>query len=287
MKGRDNLIKALTSGTEIFPVVIPYLRIFLRDHWDEITHKPWWAIWFPEKIIEVDEDLHRKLDIDWASCKLCPTREWRKRHKVECYDKKTFLVDTEKGEKIEIKRPPVGGWVTPIDFNPRIRSEKDLDRIEIPSSRRLIKSGQLDYACMVKSKFGSSKFVFASVGSPFWRALSRYMGLRGTLLGLIRKPSLIKSVIKLVTQQVLEEVRAYSKVGVDGIWVEDCLTSADEISVKHFKKFVLPFVEDVIQEIESVKMKSIYHFCGDVHDRLDLLVKTGCDAIALEESKKS
>jgi len=62
MNGRERLLAALTEGlSRDFPVVIPYLGIFLRDHWDEVTDKPWWSIWDIEERLEVEEDLEREV----------------------------------------------------------------------------------------------------------------------------------------------------------------------------------------------------------------------------------
>ncbi|KYH39480.1 MAG: hypothetical protein AYL32_015980, partial [Candidatus Bathyarchaeota archaeon B26-2] len=79
----------------------------------------------------------------------------------------------------------------------------------------------------------------------------------------------------------------YAEVGVDGLWIEDCLSSASEISTEHFRRFALPYVREVASEVRRAGMKSIYYFCGDVHDRLEYLLEVGADAISLEESKKN
>ena len=73
-----------------------------------------------------------------------------------------------------------------------------------------------------------------------------------------------------MTERIIEFVKAYAEAGVDGMWVEDCLSSASEISLKRFKRFVLPYVEEVISEIMRLGLKSIHYFCGDVRDRLEL-----------------
>jgi len=127
-----------------------------------------------------------------------------------------------------------------------------------------VRSGRLDYARMVVERFGSEKFIYANVGSPYWRAITGYMGFRGMIRGIFRRPRL-----------------------VEAVWIEDCLSSASEISTEHFRRFALPYVKDVVSEVRKTGMKSIYYFCGDVHDRLEYLLEVGADAISLEESKKN
>ena len=289
MNGKERLLAALTVGLDRdFPVVVPYLKIFLRDHWEEVTDKPWWSIWEIERRLEVEEDLQEKLGIDWVQCSICPTREWRRSHKVEVLGGRVFLIDLSSGSKTEIRRPPVGGWPSSIDREPLVKSVDEVEeRVEVVPGDELVRSGRLDYARMVVERFGSEKFIYANVGTPYWRAITGYMGFRGMIRGIFRRPRLVEALLERVTEQIVEEVRAYAEVGVDGVWIEDCLSSASEISTEHFRRFALPYVKDVASEVRKTGMKSIYYFCGDVHDRLEYLLEVGADAISLEESKKN
>ena len=45
MFGKDKILRAMGNGLSgDFPVVIPYMGIFVRDHWEELTDKPWWVM---------------------------------------------------------------------------------------------------------------------------------------------------------------------------------------------------------------------------------------------------
>ena len=45
MTGKQRLLAVMAeSRPDDFPVVIPYLGIFQRDHWDELTDLPWWEL---------------------------------------------------------------------------------------------------------------------------------------------------------------------------------------------------------------------------------------------------
>ena len=80
MTSREKMFAAMAEGLRgNFPVVIPYVGIFLRDHWDQVTDQPWWTIhaWDIPARLRVEEDLQRKLDLDWVPCGMCPSREWR------------------------------------------------------------------------------------------------------------------------------------------------------------------------------------------------------------------
>ncbi len=302
MSGRDKMLKAITEGTltEI-PVVIPYIGIFLRDHWEEITNEPWWIqnSWNLESRIRVDKALEEKIDIDWMSCRLCPSSVWRLSHQIKVINNEVYLVGTYpayQGSVEKLHRPPPGGIQESLSTRtregaalpkPLIESEKDVEKyVTVIKAEELIKSGMLDYAKEVVKEFHSRRFIVAPVTSPLWTAYS-YFGFKGLIVNLYRNPRLIKFLLEKLTMQQREHIEAFARVGVDGIWIEECLCSADVISLRNFKKFTLPYVCELISEIRKQKMKSIYYPCGDVSDRLELMVEAEPDCISLEESKKN
>jgi len=290
MNGKDKMLGAMTTGLRSdFPVVIPYVGIFLRDHWDEITDQPWWITYSTDLSahLKVEEDLLSKLDLDWIQCGMCPPKEWRESHTVKTQGGHVFLTNTLSGEQKEIQRQPVSGAHIPIEKEPLINSVQEADeQIEVAKERALVEKGQLDYVKMVVEKFGSEKFICASLGSPYWVALDGYFGFTGMMINLFRKPELVEHTLERLTALSIEVLRAYSKSRVDGVWLEECLSSASEISLSQFERFVLPYTTKLISETRRLGMKSIFYPCGDVSDRLELMIEAGPDCISLEESKK-
>jgi uroporphyrinogen-III decarboxylase len=134
-------------------------------------------------------------------------------------------------------------------------------------------------------EFGGELFISGSIGAPFW-GLYQFFGFYEMMTSLIQRPALAERLLERLTLHHLELLRAYAAVGFDGVWVEDCYSSADLISLAHFRRFAAPYVHQLIAEINRLGMKSIYYFCGDVSDRLEDLVRMGPHALSLEESKK-
>jgi uroporphyrinogen-III decarboxylase len=273
-----------------FPVVIPYMSIFLRDHWEQITDEPWWLVErqteldFVSKLM-VEDDLQKKLDLDWIQCGLCPSREWRENNSIEVLGDKIFFVDAEKGKKTEIMNQPPGGVHKPRDKE-LVKSIDDIDaRVKVVDAKILVEEGRLDYIKMVVEKFGSEKLICASINSPFWGSTS-FFGVTKTYTNLYRKPELIEALCRRLTESSIEILKAYSKMGVDIVWFEECLASSNEISLSHFNRFCLPYNVELLSEINRLGMKSVYYPCGDVRDRLELMIEAGPDGISLEESKK-
>jgi uroporphyrinogen decarboxylase len=273
-----------------FPVVIPYMSIFLRDHWEQITYEPWWLaerqteLDFVSKL-KVEDDLQKKLDLDWMQCGLCPSKEWRENNSIEVVGNKIFLVDAEKTKKTEIMKQPPGGIHKPRDEE-LVKSIDEIDaRVKVVDAKTLIEEGRLDYIKMVVEKFGSNKFICAGLNSPFWSS-SSFFGFTKTYTNLFRKPELAEALCRRLTDSSMEILKAYSKMGVDIIWYEECLASANEISLSQFDRFCLPYNVELLPEINRLGMKSVYYPCGDVRDRLELMIEAGPDCISLEESKK-
>jgi len=68
--------------------------------------------------------------------------------------------------------------------NPIIESLSDVDEcVHVIDGDSLIRDGRLDFAKAVLKRFGSEKFVYASVGSPYWVSF-HYFGFKGMLKNL-------------------------------------------------------------------------------------------------------
>jgi len=292
LTAKERMLAVMTDGlSEGYPVVIPYADLFLRDHWEDITDKLWWMknCWDVSPRLEVEMSFQKKVGIDWVEAHICPPRYWRETHRVKVLGCRFFLVDASGNIVIEIFRPPLGGFVHkwPSLREPIVRTFEDVDtQIGTMKAEELIDSGRLDYIEAVIDECGSERFVVCSVGSPFWE-IYPYFGVRRTLLNLFKNPELISYLLEKLLARDLEYLRAYAAVGVDGVWVEECLTSADIISRSLYERFVLPYVKRQISEIRRLGMKSIYYPCGDVRDRLKLMIEMRPDCISLEESKKN
>ncbi|MCX8171609.1 MAG: uroporphyrinogen decarboxylase family protein [Candidatus Bathyarchaeota archaeon] len=290
MNSKSRMLTAISKGMERdFPVVIPYLDIFLRDHWEEVTDKPWWIMNYIDLSarLEVEKDLLRRLDLDWVQCGLCPSRDWRESHKIEVSDSRVFLVNTLSKERREIKRPPIGGEIIRIERDPLIKSISDAEKyLRVIDAKDMVKNGSLDYAKMVVESFGSKKFICSSVSSPYWMALSSCFGFKGMMLFLFRRTELVQYMLEEITKQIVEILKAYAEAGINGVWLEECLASSNEISPKIFKEIVLPYNVEIISAMRRLALKSIYYSCGDIRDRLELILDAHPDCISLEESKK-
>ncbi|MDH7570749.1 MAG: uroporphyrinogen decarboxylase family protein [Armatimonadota bacterium] len=288
LTGRARVLAAFSpEGTEEFPVLLPYLGIFVRDHREAISPIPWWrdAAADVSTAVRVARHLLRRVPIDWMEAEPGPPRAWRQRHRAVWIRGRPFLEDVESGQRRLISREPPGGTCS-LPRRPLIRGYEDLDRLLPPSSGApSLSDGTYDRTRALVSALGRNYFLFASIGAPFWSAYG-YLSFEGVLRGVVEQAELLHALLERITERALEAVRAYAAAGVDGVWVEECLTSADILSPMHFRRFALPYTARLIEEIERSGMRAVYYFCGDGTDRLEDLIATGATALAFEESKK-
>lgn len=288
MSPRERM-NAVLSGepTDALPVVIPYLDIFLRDHWREVTDLPWWAPWDGdiETHLRIARDLQRAVGVDWVPVYGGHSRAWRERHRIELRSGEPFLVDTESDAAHRLTEPPVGGEQHLVRTASVHTVEQAKNAVAVTPAERMLANGSFDYARAAIREFGDELFVVGSVSTPFW-GLYFHFGFNQLMMNLVEHPELVEPLLEDITLHHIEVLRAYAEVGFHGIWIEDCYASSDLISLPQFRRFAAPYAERLVAETNRLGMKSIYYFCGEVADRLEDLVRMEPHAIALEESKK-
>ncbi len=288
-KPRDRLLNALRGSGGPGAAVIPYPSIFLRDHWEEVTDQPWWHEHygtFAQRTAAL-EAMARTTGSDWIHVGECPSADWRERHEVVVRDGDMFLRESGTGEMQALSRPPVSGRQYQSSLVPsRVRSIEDVARcIPVTPSAERDAAGRLDFIRHVKAHLGDRFCVVAAVPGPLWVTHGLF-GFTAMMTNLIEKPELVETAVRRIADEQIQRVGAYARAGVDCVWIEDCMTSADLISREHFQRFHAPRVKEIVARITAAGMNSVYYFCGDPWDRLEDILGTGADAVSFEESKK-
>jgi len=295
MNGREKIEAALSrEGTPEIPAVICYEGIYIRDHWRQLTTAPWWHQFHPDVKIQLSWRLEmvEKIGQDWFDLPACLPRADRQNLEIHQQGKRVFLARANTLLR-ELHESPVGGWSTDHqlesvhpDYIPRSPEEIDLlvplaGSLDVANFRA---GGQADLAKLLLQATGQTHFPIASVSSPLW--LCYYLwGYEDMMAMIASQPDLVRYASQRFLTHALYGVEQAAFLGARGIWIEESLT--DQISPRAFRQLNLPLVQAVVEEIRSRGMFSIYYYCGDPRDRLDLLVQSGADALALEESKKN
>ena len=268
MTGRERIQAALSAdGTSEVPGVICYERIFIRDHWQELTGRPIADSYVPDVELQraCIREIAGQIGQDWLRLYPFYSAAARQDLVIESAGSEVFLTDRRTG----IRTPPLpevgfGRWA---EFE---TSEPD--------------HGSADLASAVVQDFGGSLFPFCHVLSPFWRCADNW-DAEQFLMRTLTDPDRIRHECEQNLVLSIRDVHEAAALGAAGVWIEECYT--DMVNPDTFRSLSLSFLQALVEEIRGVGMASIYYYCGDPARKWDLLLAAGADALALEESKKS
>jgi len=295
VNGRQKIEAAFSrEGSPEFAAVICYEGIYVRDHWSGLTHYPWWFEQSPdlaERMACLGEIIPA-IGQDWMDLSQCPSRRYRQQHCIEARPEGVFLVGPSTGEDLALQEPTIGGWeLVERGYSGHVEplaetfDEVDLAIPPTPSFDRssFEAEGYADLARLQLAAFGEDHYPLESVSTPFWACYGLW-GFEGMMAMVARRPDLVRYACDRFLIYSLQRLQQSAALGAAGIWVEDCMS--DMISPAAFAELNAPYVRRIVEEIRSLGMHSIYYYCGNPMDRLNLLLEVGADALALEESKK-
>jgi hypothetical protein len=293
MTGREKIEAALSQeGTDEIPAVICYEGIFVRDHWEQLTERPWWHQVVPdlERPMACQREVIEKTGQDWFRLPHFYAREERETFAVEERPDGVFRIDLDTGEEGLWPAPQVGGWGGTGSHS--VHPERWVDTAEeidarIPEPPKvdpgmLKADGRGDLAEEMLGEFGGL-FPLVHVASPLWQCYHLW-GFEGMMIMVATRPDLVERVCQRSLAQSLAAVGEARVLGAAGVWIEECLT--DMIAPDAFARLNVPFLTRLVDEIRAQGMHSIYYFCGDPAGKWEHLLAVGADALSLEESKK-
>jgi len=224
---------------------------------------------------------------DWIWTRQLPPADWLAECILRQEGKRLWMIHKPSRERDELSNLFVASdstedrWDNPL---PHSRSEVD-SLVSVRPAEELLSSGRLDIARGLLAKLGKSVFVCGTMGSPFWTCYS-ILGFQGLMTMPLDQPELLHYMLQRQTERLLALANAYAAVGVHGVFVEECLTSADLISTSIYDEFVLPYDRALLTELRALSLPSVLYVCGDVSPRLSRLAELAPTALAVEESKK-
>ena len=285
MTSKDRLLAALQGRDVDCPaVIIPYQGIFLRDHWSDVTRQPWWTTHGLDlrAYVRAVADMDRALDCDWLPACAAAPRATRQRYTIETAGTHTYLVDGDTGGR-ELTQPSHGGTGV---WQGRFNSAGEAATQVAPlRAEDILSDGSMDLARLIVERFGQARAIWGAVGTPLW-ATHSILGFQGMMTALYDDPAGMHRLLERLTANSVERLRVHAEIGCHCVWLEDCMTSADLISLAQFREFALPGLRMLVDQTWRLGMLPIHYFCGDLDDRLEDLVSLGPAAIGWEESKK-
>lgn len=133
---------------------------------------------------------------------------------------------------------------------------------------------------MLKKDIGNEVALYGLICGPFTLAL-HLMG-NDIFLQMFDHPDYVMGVIGFCSSVGQKVARAYLENGADVIAVVDPMTS--QISPEHFEQFVTPAVNQIFDFIRNRGALSSLFVCGDANRNLEVMSRTKCDNISIDEN---
>jgi uroporphyrinogen-III decarboxylase len=153
------------------------------------------------------------------------------------------------------------------------------------TAEALLADGSLAVTGQLVQEMHDQAFVTPSIVTPFWKCYN-LLGFAGLMTMPHDNPDLLHYLLERQTMNLCARARAYAKLGAHGVFIEECLTSADLLSAHAYDEFVLPYTRAVLDEFRALGVPMIYYITGDIMPRLPHLIELSPDALGVEESKK-
>jgi hypothetical protein len=296
MTGRERILAAMSQrGSASTPIVLCYPEIFMRECWEKVTAVPWWGMFSQdiEMAVQAHRDMLAVTGEDRVRIWMSARRKERDRYRIEGIDAgRARRIDTETGKVEELLRPPPGGFVSAYDQllneNKVLDSRRQIDEaLPLPpreSAESLAADGRLDKPRRMLAEFAAEKMPWTQLPSPI-TPLLHVWGFEGLMVACADRPDLVEYACRRVVQCNRLRIAAWRAAGAELIWLEEGYS--DLISPRLYERLLLPSLQEMTAALREAGMKSIHYYTGDPNDRLELLLASGADALALECSRKA
>jgi uroporphyrinogen-III decarboxylase len=296
-------MQAALSGRPVdrLPVAPPYLHLYLSEtirrralagYRDWMVNRSELRL-DPAQVAVIQTQARRQAwdwlgdQPDWIWTRPSPPADWLSQCVLRVDREHLWQVHVPTGAKEDLSSPGASTdsthdrWERPL---PRDQAEVDALVALVPAEE-LLAGGSLLLASGLVEEFGQQRFVCGTMGSPFWRCYS-LLGFKGLMTMPLDNPRLMHRLLERQTAALMEMARANAAIDVHGVFIEECLTSADLISPRVYDEFVFPYDLALLSELRRLDLPSVFYVCGDVVPRLPRLLQLAPTALAVEESKK-
>ena len=131
---------------------------------------------------------------------------------------------------------------------------------------------------LVIAEAGRELSVHGEVFSP-WTQLMELFGYERALMYLIDEPDKCRAILAAYTEGTADLGTKQAGRGVDAVLISSAFAGGGFISPRQYEQFVLPYEAEVVRRIQREGVPVYTHTCGDIGDRLELMLQTGTDGI--------
>lgn len=280
MKGRDRFYAALNLEE---PDLVPLAPYFDRQVISKVCGIPLTRYIFgsAEEVSKWTLHANKHFDFDWMMVPLGNSDTWVKDHVVTFHVGKAYVRDLRTGEI-----HPYEDNVAPHNIIGRFKEaflNDDWGSIEEAYSFREDSSSARPIVDAVRA-FGGERFLVSWLGMP---AVDAYDALGDKyFVSFYKEQKRLRHLLELFAKIEMDQIDHLADLGLDGLWVEECMASSDCIAKQHFIEVVWPYEKLVIDHVWKKGVHPLLYFCGGVSDRLEELSALQPSCLAVEESKK-
>ena len=293
LTGKQRIHAALEGApVDRTPVTSLYNQLYILDHFAELTGKePWqvheWLIAPPAAHFATYRTIVERVPFEILQPQLAAPRRERENTRIVFKDNQVLRHDLQTGSVSPMNT--VSGHATDYHANETryVYTRRDMaEQFKLRTAEQQIADGVNDFVHEMVSALGRDHFILTGgvVGTLY--LCHSYVGLTNLYELLISEPALIDYMSQKILEQNIEDIRSHATAGGDAIYIDDATATSDMISVKHYERFCLPYMKQMVDEIHRLGHKAIVIYFGGIADRLDQIASLGADGLSMETGMK-
>lgn len=119
--------------------------------------------------------------------------------------------------------------------------------------------------------------ILGAITGPF-TLLGQLVGVEHTIKHFNNNTVELENALDEITNALIEEIQFYNERDVDAIVMYEPTATSELIEPDLFRKYILPFLEDLADEME---VPGILHICGDTNSNLSNMLRCNFQALSL------
>lgn len=227
---------------------------------------------------------------DWMRCRFGTSRSAAEGSTVTISDQRCIWRSADGSRQIDYaadydasKASSQDVW----DKEVTISDESEIEQlIPVSSPDSWLEDGRTEFISRAIKRWGDEVLLQCITGTPFWGGYSVF-GFAGLMHMVRREPDILRKILRRVLKARLALIEAYSRMGLPCLFVEECFTGSDIISVEDYEHLAWPTVRDLLDEAVKMGFLVVFYPTGAIEGRLPFFARCSAQALAFEEEKKN
>ena len=108
------------------------------------------------------------------------------------------------------------------------------------------------------------------------------LGTQNLMMALMDEPAAVHRAIRQRQQAALRQAREICEAGARFIWIGEGMASSSLLSPQMYAEFVLPYEQELADEIRRLGALSLLHICGNITPALALIAQSRADGVDVD-----